>query len=296
MANYINTLNARLTESEMQTNALFIRDYLVAKGWSVNAVAGLLGNWQAESRINPNVYEGYYVHSSDLGSYGYGLSQWTPWLGTSTYDTAEEQRNYHGSNNPTFGRWCLDNGRDKSLMETQLDYVDSGLGGYRIVTGYPETYAQFKVSTKGADYLAKLYYVNYERSAAGEWGDRPDYALEWYEYLTGNPGSGGSSSVGVMYCNIVEGEYVNIREGAGTGYSVVGTLHRGDTVYVESITDGWAKITSPVEGYVMSIYLQSTHPDTGEGGGGGYEPPPCKTDFLRRYLLFYKGRVHRVVR
>lgn len=296
MANYINTLNKQLTTAEMQTNALFIRDYLVAKGWSVNAVAGLLGNWQAESRINPNVYEGYNVHSSDLGSYGYGLSQWTPWLGTSTYDTAEEQRNYHGSNNPTFGRWCLDNGRDKSLMETQLDYVDTGLGGYRIVTGYPETYAQFKVSTKSADYLAQLYYVNYERSAAGQWGDRPDYALEWYEYLTGNPGSGGGTTSGTMYCNIVEGEYVNIREGAGTGYAVIGTLHRGDAVQVESITDGWAKITSPVEGYVMAIYLQSTHPDTGEGGGGGYVPPPCTTDFLRRYLLMYKGRVRRVVR
>lgn len=230
MANYINTLNKRLTKEEMQTNALFIRDYLVAKGWTVNAVAGLLGNWEAESRMNPNVYEGFYTHSSDLGNYGYGLSQWTPWLGTSTYDTAEEQRNYHGSNNPTFGRWCLDNGRDKSLMETQLDYVDTGLGGYRKASGYPESYDEFKKSTKGADYLAQLYYVNYERSAAGEWGSRPTYALEWYAYLTGNPGGGGT------------------------------------------------------------VDPDPDNPDL------PFNPPPCTTDFLRRYLLFYKGRARRVVR
>lgn len=312
MANYINTLNKKLTTAEMQTNALFVRDYLVAKGWSVNAVAGLLGNWEAESRINPNVYEGYYVHSSDIGNYGYGLSQWTPWLGKAGYETAESQRHYHGTNNPTFGRWCLDNGRDKALMETQLDYVDTGLGGYRLADGYPESYAQFKVSTKGADYLAQLYYVNYERSAAGQWGDRPKYALAWYQYLIGNPGGGGTvdpptpedGTVNTtMYCNVVSGEYVNIRSGPGTTYEVLGILHRGDAVYVTTINNGWAKITSPVDGYVMASFLQTTNPN----GGGSTDPDPeypdypfcppeCKTDFLRRYILFYKGRARRVVR
>lgn len=185
MAEYINTLNKKLSQAEMETNAKYIASYLLAKGWSLNAIAGLLGNYQHESSINPNVFEGYTNHSSDLGVYGYGLPQWTPWLGTTTYDTPEEQRNYHGSNNPTFGRWCLDNNRDKSLMETQLDYIDTGLGGYKVVSGYPESYEEFKKSTKSPDYLAELYYVNYERSKAGTWGPRPESALEWYEFLTG---------------------------------------------------------------------------------------------------------------
>lgn len=186
MAGYINTLNKSLGAADMQTNASFIASYLLAKGWTLNAICGILGNYQHESTINPNVFEGFKNHSSELGSYGYGLAQWTPWLGTSTYDTAEEQRNYHGANNPTFGRWCIDNGRDKSLMETQLDYIDTGLGGYKATSDYPETYAAFKKSTNGADYLAKLYYVNYERSAAGTWGSRPDSALEWYSFLNGS--------------------------------------------------------------------------------------------------------------
>lgn len=183
MATYHNPLNTRLSDSQKNDNAAFIYEYLSSKGWTMQAVAALLGNFESECGLNPNVFEGYYIHSSDLGKYGYGLAQWTPWLGTSTYNTPAKQRNYHGSNNPTFGRWCLDNGRDKRLMETQLDYVHTGLGGYIKTSNYNLTYAQFRVSTRGADWLSKLYYVNYERSAAGTWGPRPSQALAWFEYL-----------------------------------------------------------------------------------------------------------------
>ena len=180
---YNNPLNSRLSEVEKKENVVFIYNYLSSCGWSISAICGVLGNFEKESDLNPNVYEGYYVHSSDLGSYGYGLAQWTPWLGTSTYDTAEEQRNYHGSNNPTFGRWCIDNGRDKATMEAQLDYLDLGLGGYRSTSDYPESFESFKKSSESASHCAKAFYVNYERSAAGTWGDRPSCASDWYDFL-----------------------------------------------------------------------------------------------------------------
>lgn len=47
------------------------------------------------------------------------------------------------------------------------------------------------------------------------------------------PGSGTSYNID-MYCNVVEGEYVNIRSGPGTGYSSIGQLRRGDMVHVVS--------------------------------------------------------------
>lgn len=37
----------------MQVNARYIWAYLQAKGWTLNAVAGVLGNMQSESSINP---------------------------------------------------------------------------------------------------------------------------------------------------------------------------------------------------------------------------------------------------
>ena len=46
---------------------------------------------------------------------------------------------------------------------------------------------------------------------------------------------------------------VNIRSAPGTGYSVIGTLNFGDTVYVTWCKHGWAKIASGQ--YVSSQYL-----------------------------------------
>ena len=38
---------------QMQVNASYIWAYLQAQGWTLNAVAGMLGNMQSESAINP---------------------------------------------------------------------------------------------------------------------------------------------------------------------------------------------------------------------------------------------------
>lgn len=183
---YHNALNAHLTSEQQTDNAIYIRDYLLSKGWSLNAICGVLGNFQAESKLNPNVYQGFYVHSNELGAYGYGLPQWTPWLGK-TSTSVEQQRNYHGTNDPTFGRWCLDNGYEKSLMDTQLEYINKGLGGYKD-SNYESisiSWTEFKTSERTPNELAKIFYRNYERSASGSYGTRPSYADNWYTYFTG---------------------------------------------------------------------------------------------------------------
>ena len=42
-----------LIQSQMELNASYIWAYLQNKGWTMNAVAGMLGNMQSESAINP---------------------------------------------------------------------------------------------------------------------------------------------------------------------------------------------------------------------------------------------------
>ena len=67
--------NAYLSLSEQQGNAAYIVNYFRNRGWTDNAIAGLLGNMESESTINPGLWE-----SLDYGntSRGFGLTQWTP--------------------------------------------------------------------------------------------------------------------------------------------------------------------------------------------------------------------------
>ena len=67
--------NKYLSQGEMESNAKEIYTYLSDKGWTLNAISGLLGNMQRESTINPGLWQ-----SLKEGNYsgGYGLVQWTP--------------------------------------------------------------------------------------------------------------------------------------------------------------------------------------------------------------------------
>ena len=47
--------NRYLTLEEMQINARYIMHWLSARGWTLNAIAGMIGNFQAESTVNPAI-------------------------------------------------------------------------------------------------------------------------------------------------------------------------------------------------------------------------------------------------
>ena len=67
--------NRYLTMTEMQNNVDIIHYYFITKGWTENAIAGMLGNMQSESSINPGIWEGL----DEVAKGGYGLVQWTPY-------------------------------------------------------------------------------------------------------------------------------------------------------------------------------------------------------------------------
>ena len=165
--------NRYLSLAEMQNNAEYIAWYLLDKGWTLNAIAGMLGNMQTESTINPGIWE-----SLDSGntSGGYGLVQWTP----STKYTS----------------WCEDNGLEPSDMDSALKRIiyelDNGLQYYP-TDSYPETFAEFKVSTKDPGYLGLAFLANYERPADPSQPARGEQAEYWYTYLSGIDFSGGAT-------------------------------------------------------------------------------------------------------
>lgn len=159
-----------LTKTEMEANAKYIWNYLGSKGWSLNAVAGMLGNMQAESTINPGRHQ---VGSGPDG--GYGLVQWTP------------------KSNLT--SWTSDNGYAEDDMDGQLERIiwEKENGKQYIKNYYKYTFETFSTSLDNPYTLACAFAFDYERSnivLSGTEAEkealrkrRGTAAEEWYDFL-----------------------------------------------------------------------------------------------------------------
>ena len=170
-----------LSAAQMQTNAIWLRNYLQTQGWSLNAIAAGLGNWQSECTLNPNRPQRAGFPSDGTG--GFGLPQWTPWR-------------------KKYGAWCSSQGigliandnNPAGRFEPQIAYHEfeciNGIGGKKTwysSHGYSYTWNAWKTSTDDVRRLATAYYWQYERSAAMNPGSRPDQAAAWYSFLSGQP-------------------------------------------------------------------------------------------------------------
>lgn len=160
--------NRYLSHSEMENNAKIIWTYLSSQGWTLEAVAAMLGNMQSESTINPNIWEGLVVDYEG----GYGLTQWTP---------ATKYIDWAGS------EW--ENG-DKELDRIIYE-ADNGLQWFSNaeapIVDPPITFKEFSTSTENVETLADYFLWFYEHPAEPIQPNRAAQALEWYEYLGGIP-------------------------------------------------------------------------------------------------------------
>ena len=153
-----------LTMAEMQNNSKCIWGYLHEKGWSLEAVCGLLGNMQSESTLNPNRWEGDVPFAQPVSSRGFGLVQWTPW---------SIIRDYIGSAAI----------KDYGNIECQRLEEESRIGYSWIDKGYGISYQQFRTSKRSPEELALIFLINYERPANTNQPDRQTQARYWYNYL-----------------------------------------------------------------------------------------------------------------
>jgi len=176
-----------LTTSQMKVNATYIYKYLTNKGWTKNAVAGLLGNMQAESSINPGRWQSEAVGSTSLG---YGLVQWTPAT--------------------KYLEWCNSKGySDPSEMDNNLSRIiyelENGIQWIE-TSEYNLSFEEFSKSTKSVSYLASAFLKCYERAGVEVEATRQANATSWLEYLngvdvggSGSGDSGGSSGGSVTF-------------------------------------------------------------------------------------------------
>lgn len=208
----------KLSQGQMQDNAKFIYSYMNNRfGWTLNAVAGLLGNIEAESTMNPSrpqdnaVRNGWYPSCPGYAGnaptptttwYGFGIFQVTPYM-------ALEGRRENPYN---FGNWAYsrgytfdhNTGGTGGQMEVQLDWLMSGAPetpyyneaepDYNQAKWYADSRSPIKgISTpriygsltESPEICAEVFYWNLERSGALDVGNRPSLARKWFDYLYG---------------------------------------------------------------------------------------------------------------
>lgn len=158
--------NRYLSEAEMQNNALMIQAYLASKGWTNNAIAGMLGNMETESTINPGIWQD--LNSSNTAG-GYGLVQWTP--------------------STNYTSWATSQGYSITDGEAQLKWIDeqtTKAGQWIKTDEYNIPFSEYKTSTQSPEYLASVFLKNFERAGVEKEAQRRSQAAKWYTYITAN--------------------------------------------------------------------------------------------------------------
>ena len=159
--------NRYLTREEMHQNAAYIWWFLSQRGWTANAVAGMLGNMEVESSINPFIWQ-----NLDEGNFegGFGLVQWTP---------ATKLTNWCSNNSLVY--YEMDSQLLRLIWEQENENGQFSSEG----TSYNMTFTEFKNSTLSPYELGMIFLACYERPENPDQPSRGTNAEYWYEYITG---------------------------------------------------------------------------------------------------------------
>jgi hypothetical protein len=160
--------NAFLSQDEMTVNAQYILDFFTGlnRGFTKNAICGLLGNMQSESSINFGIYEGL---DSSSTTNGFGLVQWTP--------------------NTKYFDWAAANGYANDHVGGELHRIlweiDNNQQWINSLDPKGRTFLEFMQSTDSANDLAMAFIQAYERPANPNQPNRGTQADYWFTNLTG---------------------------------------------------------------------------------------------------------------
>lgn len=157
-------------------------------GWSLNAVAGICGCLQGESRFNPWAWQGNRIQPVSIKNEdnprgrAYGLPQWDSCL---NYINNPQAQSF-----PGYGPNFSDQEGSQDDGTAQCYFINTGFNYYP--TSYcPLKFAEFIISEESPGYLARSWVRNYERPASGgtpgtdqKVTERADF---WWEFLTNTP-------------------------------------------------------------------------------------------------------------
>lgn len=152
---------------EMTDNAFLIWQYFRNLGFTNEAIAGLLGNLQQESTLDPWRYQ------NGVGP-GYGLPQWDPASGWFNY----AQRNNIDTTDPTASGegqcQCINDG------ESEGQWLPNTPTAIEHNTRY--TWAEFSQLTD-VNEAVRAFLYEYERAGTPNLPARYQYAADWYTIM-----------------------------------------------------------------------------------------------------------------
>lgn len=154
-----------LFTSEEITNAKKIRNYFINKGWTLQAICGMLGNFVIESYLNPTQWE---IGMPEWGlETGYGIAQWTP--ATKLTD------------------WCKSENIPYYDLISQCAYIQYEMTHNKQFFpsyDYNLTATEYMTSTKSAYTLGLVWLSNYERPNNPYQPIRGELSQQWYKLLS----------------------------------------------------------------------------------------------------------------
>ena len=158
-ANYAST-------SQIQNNSREIYNWFNARGVTLEAICGMIGNMRHESYLNPGQYQ---LGSASDPSQGAGLIQWTPRANLFNYVT---------------GNWY--NGSSQCDLIWREGTGEAG-GRWIPTDAYPYSWDEY-CSLKDVNRATRAYLAERERAGVEALDLRLQYAAEAYSYLSGvNP-------------------------------------------------------------------------------------------------------------
>ena len=182
------------TQSEMENNALCVRDWCVTyTDWSLQAIAAMVANMQGESTLNPDSMERPNQPIGVVGVDGIGLTQWTTdesqvgnplfvyldyLYGTHT-DWGDPDRQMHVICDLEYG---IEQGTYPStyVVNGYTYHVDPWIPNVNI------SFYNWAHSTSDPGDLANTFRLNYERGVDPNM-ERPGWARSWYQFFLNNP-------------------------------------------------------------------------------------------------------------
>lgn len=176
-------------------NAEYIYNYLLAEGWTVEAISGMLGNIMVESYLNPASSQS--AIENPKGGNGYGIFHWDPpqdkilrWIGKEDKTELND----------------ITNNSPRILMDLQLEYfiisstrpIEPKDGGetmylefYEDDKGNGVNYYDYITMEKSPEEMADLFRESYERNGDhSRDGYRREWAEDWYKYFKNNDNTG----------------------------------------------------------------------------------------------------------
>ena len=271
------------TESEKYENARLLWNGLEANGWTAEAIAGAIGNFEYESGGQFNL--GQWQHGYSVGDWdnaGLGLGQWTP---------ASKLADYCGGRTEAA---CCDGDKQCAFIATNAGQWDtryvtpSGYSKYYGYSGIPyyATLAEYAAdSTKTPEAMCLSFACIWERGNNEKIREsmqtRQRNARRWYEEFSGGSGTnrfairlhaqGNCAPYATLHLNDTTPIY---SAEAGTDIFIHANVGQGDYFLMWTSDYGGANIDVETSANTFFTMPSSIVDITAHATGSTPEPPP----------------------